>query len=178
MLAQSPVPQSPLERLFAEEYARVVAIARRIVVDRATAEDIAQDVFARFAERNDVVSDVSGGWLHVAAVNAALNFVRSRVRRFRRELAFVDGTRPQSLAAQHEADPSLNVVRAESAQELRAAMKRLATREASLLALRYGGGLSYARLALTLNLPSAQIGTLLARAERALRLEMTRVTPR
>jgi RNA polymerase sigma factor (sigma-70 family) len=148
------------------------------VGDRATAEDIAQDVFTRFAERSEVVSDASGGWLHVSAVNAALNLVRSRTRRVKRELAFVDGTRPQSLAAQHEADPSLNVIGAESAQEVSAAMKRLGTREVSLLALRYGGGLSYAQLALTLNLPSAQIGMLLARAERALRLEMTRVPPR
>ncbi len=178
MLARTPVPQSPLDRLFADEFARVVAIAKRIVGDRATAEDVAQDVFARFAERSEVVSDASPGWLHVAAVNTALNLVRSRSRRVQRELAFIDGTRPQLLAAQHEADPSQNVVRAESVREVAAAMKRLGTREASLLALRYGGGLTYAQLARTLNLPSAQIGTLLARAERALRLEMTRVTPR
>ena len=49
--AFSPVAASPgtFDELYRAEFARVVAIARRILADRAEAEDVAQDVFAALA---------------------------------------------------------------------------------------------------------------------------------
>lgn len=178
MLARLPVLPTPFERLFAEEYPRVVAIARRILGERGEAEDVAQEVFALFVAQGDPVSAAAPGWLHLTTVRRAFNSVRSRKRRTQREDDFADRGRPLLLAAQSDADPSLAIVRGESAGEVTSAMRRLRDRDGSILALRYGGGLSYTELAQTLDVPVAHIGTLLARAERALRLEMTRATPR
>src|SRR5207249_7465926 len=49
--ALSPVNQraaDPFERLFVQEYAKVVAIAYRVLADRTAAEDVAQEVFLKF----------------------------------------------------------------------------------------------------------------------------------
>jgi len=178
MLARLPVLPTPFERLFAAEYPRVVAIARRILGERGEAEDVAQEVFARFVAQGVAISAAAPGWLQLTAVRRALNSVRSRKRRIEREHDFADRGRPLLLAAQRDADPSVAILRGESAAAVSAAVRRLRDRDTTILALRYGGGLSYTELAHTLNVPVAHIGTLLARAERALRLEMTRATPR
>jgi RNA polymerase sigma factor (sigma-70 family) len=56
---------------------------------------------------------------------------------------------------------------------LRTALQRLRTRDAEVLALRYGG-LSYAEIAETIGIDVRQVGTRLSRAERALKLEVER----
>ena len=44
---------TPFDELYRAEYPRLVAIARRIVADRADAEDVAQDVFVALAARRE-----------------------------------------------------------------------------------------------------------------------------
>jgi DNA-directed RNA polymerase specialized sigma24 family protein len=58
---------------------------------------------------------------------------------------------------------------------LRAALLRLKPNEAAILAMRYGG-LSYREIADAVRIDVAQIGTRLARAERALKQEIERET--
>jgi len=60
---------------------------------------------------------------------------------------------------------------------VRAALGRLPAKSAAVLALRYSG-LSYAETAAALGVNVGQVGTLLRRAEAALRKEMTHATPR
>ncbi|MGA7989018.1 MAG: sigma factor, partial [Candidatus Dormiibacterota bacterium] len=77
------------DRLFAEEYARVVAIARRVVGDPVAAEDVAQDVFLAVHRRfGDEPGAAAPGWLHAAAAHTALNTVRGDRRRTAREERF------------------------------------------------------------------------------------------
>src|SRR2546427_452678 len=88
----------PFERLFLEEYPKVVAIAYRVLADRSAAEDVGQ------------------------------------------------------------------------------ALRKLPQRTAALLMLRYSG-LSYAEVATALGMKVGNVGTLLRRAEEALRKEVNRATP-
>jgi RNA polymerase sigma-70 factor (ECF subfamily) len=73
-------------------------------------------------------------------------------------------------------DPQGIVEQQEQRQLVRQAMRRLPTRSASVLALRYSG-LSYAEVAGAMGVSVGQVGTLLRRAEARLRTEVTNATP-
>ena len=75
----------PFDRLFKDEYARVAAIANRVLADGQEAEDVAQEVFVDFHRLHRADAPYAAPWLHRAAANTALNVVRSRTRRARRE---------------------------------------------------------------------------------------------
>ena len=162
----------PFERLFVAEYGRVLAIAQRVVADRAEAEDVAQEVFLDFHHRHPPDAPYAPGWLHRAAAHTALNRIRSRRRRQQRELrsAALDPTPHGSQ------DPHDVVQLREDRRHLREALGRLPTKAASVLALRYSG-LSYVEVAQALGVGTGQIGTLLRRAEAALKKEMHDATP-
>jgi RNA polymerase sigma factor (sigma-70 family) len=155
------------ERLFRAEYARVVGIAHRVLVDQAEAEDVAQDVFISFYRGHPADAPYASAWLHAAAAHAALNAVRGRDRRSRREAA-------QAVpleATAGGADPAESVVVTETRDEVRAVLARLPERSAAMLALRYAG-LSYAEIAAALDVRASSVGTLLRRAEDAFRREL------
>jgi RNA polymerase sigma factor (sigma-70 family) len=63
----------------------------------------------------------------------------------------------------------------EESRQVRSALRRLPRKAASVLALRYSG-LSYVEVGAALGVGTGQIGTLLRRAEQALRKEMTHAT--
>src|SRR6202140_4028509 len=85
----------PFERLFLQEYPKVVAIAYRVLADRPAAEDVAQEVFLQFHRRVSPSDERAAGWLHAAAVHSALNVIRGGRRRAQRETAHaVDPAQP------------------------------------------------------------------------------------
>ncbi len=158
--------KDPFEALFRAEFPRVAAIANRVLADRYEAEDVAQEVFIDFHRRHPAQAPFAASWLHAAAVHTALNRLRGRKRRERRELATSAGQDSQAL------DPQRLVEQDESRRQVRAALKRLPSKPASVLALRYSG-LSYAEVAAALGVGIGQVGTLLRRAEAALRKEVS-----
>lgn len=155
------------EGLFRAEYARVVGIAHRVLADQAEAEDVAQDVFVSFYRAHPAEASYAPAWLHAAAAHAALNALRGRDRRSRREAAQAV---PRDARAADD-DPAEAVVASETRDEVRAVLARLPERSAAMLALRYAG-LSYAEIAAALDVRASSVGTLLRRAEDAFRREL------
>lgn len=155
------------EALFRREYPRVVAIAQRVVADADEAEDVAQDVFVSFYRRHPAEAHYAAPWLYAAAAHAALNVLRSRQRRGKRDA--VEALRRDAQSP----DPARAAETSETRSEVRAALARLPDRSAALLALRYSG-LSYEEIAAALGLRQSSIGTLLRRAEDAFRKEVTK----
>ena len=152
------------EAIFQAEYRRVVAVAQRVLDDQAEAEDVAQEVFLDLHRRHPEGIPHAAGWLHRAAVHAALNRLRSRRRRQRRErLAETPATE----------DPETLHLRAEDRRRVREALDRLPRKKAAVLALRYSG-LSYGEVGAALGVGAGQVGTLLRRAETALLKEVSR----
>jgi len=163
---RSAVLSPAFERLFRAEYARVVGIAHRVLADQDAAEDVAQDVFLSFYRAHPGDAEYAAAWLHAAAAHSALNALRARGRRDRREAA-------QAISSDTPAgdDPAELVTVAETQDEVRAVLARLPERSAALLALRYAG-LSYSEIAAALDVRASSIGTLLRRAEESFRREM------
>jgi RNA polymerase sigma-70 factor (ECF subfamily) len=173
MVAATPIEpaRTAFERLFAEEYRRVTSVAYRITRDAAEAEDVAQEVFVQFARAKPMVEDHARGWLYRTAVRSALNAVRSRERRMRREQRDFH----LSLVISRDDDPQQIVESRAQAALVRKALLRINRKDAELLALRYGG-LSYREIAHAAGIDAAQVGTRLSRAERALKREIERET--
>ena len=162
-------PTEPFDRLFMAEYGKVVGVAHRVLADRTEAEDVAQEVFLDFHRRHRPDAGYAPAWLHRAAVHTALNRIRSRRRRERRELAEAQDRDPSVV------DPQKLVEAEEDRRLVRTALTKLPPKAASVLALRYSG-LSYVEVGAALGVGAGQVGTLLRRAEQALRKEMSRAT--
>src|SRR5436309_6146883 len=160
----------PFERLFLQEYPKVVAIAYRVLADRTAAEDVAQEVFLKFHRSFSPDSERASGWLHSAAVHSALNVIRGERRRAQRESAHALEPVESSIGS-----PEKVIEEAESRREVRRALRQLPARTAALLMLRHSG-LSYAEVATALGIKVGNVGTLLRRAEDALRKEVNRAT--
>lgn len=171
MTIPSPAVAAPgeaaFERLFRTEYGRVVGIALRVTGDRARAEDVAQDAFLALHRRHCSDQPWAAAWVCAAAAHGALNAVRGDRRRGRREhLAATDAA---------SSDPAVAVERADDARLVRAALRALSPRMATVLVLRHSG-LSYAEVAAAMKVKQADVGTMLRRAESALRKEVDRAT--
>jgi RNA polymerase sigma factor (sigma-70 family) len=159
------VVRSDLEDVFRREYARVVAVAARVLGSRDLAEDVAQEVFLSFG-RSSVPAGEAPGWLTVAATHTALNQLRSGRRRSAREEAAGDG--PTVVP-----DVADLVVTREERRSVRAALARLPHKQAAALVLRHSG-LSYAEVAAALDMSPGSVGTTVRRAESVLHEELNR----
>jgi len=165
------VRSDAFEELFTNEYGRVVAVANRVLGDRGEAEDVAQEVFLDFHRRHRPDAGFAGAWLHQAAVHTSLNRLRSRRRREKRELTQALAERPAPPD-----DPARLAEVAEQRETVRHALTRLRPKAAAVLILRYSG-LSYAEVGAALQVGTGQVGTLLRRAEQALKKELEVGTP-
>lgn len=162
-----PPPSSfpVFEAFFRAQYPAVVRIAYRVTGDAQAAQDVAQDVFITAFRRfpDPGRGSHAEAWVRIAAAHAALNAIRGERRRDRRQqLCAVDAT-PMG--------PEELVLDSESRAEVRQALRRLNRRAATVLVLRHSG-LSYAQVAEAMNVNVGQVGTMLRRAESALRKEL------
>jgi RNA polymerase sigma factor (sigma-70 family) len=159
--------EESFEALFTAEYGRVAGIANRVLGDPHEAEDVAQEVFIDFHRLHSASAQYAPAWLHRAAAHTALNRLRGARRRQRRELAQAADEGMRIL------DPQKQVEVNEDRREVRRALGRMAPKPAAVLVLR-ASGLSYAEVAQALGVGIGQVGTLLRRAEAALRKEVSR----
>jgi RNA polymerase sigma-70 factor (ECF subfamily) len=160
----SPTPLG-FERFFRSNYPVVVRIAHSVVDDSDLAQDVAQDAFIAAQRRfpQPEGSDHAAAWVRTAAAHLALNAVRGRRRRENhQQRGTVDVSPP---------GPEELVLDRESGRAVSTALSRLPRHAATVLLLRHSG-LSYAEVAQAMEVKVAQVGTMLRRAEAALREEV------
>ncbi|HEX5761345.1 MAG TPA: sigma-70 family RNA polymerase sigma factor [Thermoanaerobaculia bacterium] len=162
-------PPLPLAALFEEHHAAVFRAAYRITGDAADAEDVLQTVFVRLLRREDDLdlSDSAASYLHRAAVNAALDLLRSRRRSRAVALADVEGGLEET-----EPGPERSRGARELAGRLRAALTRLSPKSAEIFALRYFEERSNLEIARLLGVSQTSIAVILHRARHRLRKEL------
>ena len=78
--ATMPPPAPELGQIYRDHHKRVLSAAYRVTGNAQDAEDVLQTVFMRLVRREggSPLSDSPGSYLHRAAINAALDVVRSR----------------------------------------------------------------------------------------------------
>ena len=157
------------EEFFRTHYATVAQLAASIVQDRHLSEDVAQDVMISAQQHwAELADDVHArAWVRTAAVHLALNAVRGTRRREHRN------RRSESDATLSVPTPEDVTIDRESSDEIRTALTKLSRRSATVLVLRHSG-LSYAEIADAVGAPVGHVGTILRRAEAALRKEVER----
>lgn len=155
------------ESFFRSHYRAVARLAQSVVGDSQGAQDVAQEVFLAAYRRFGGDYEQAAGWVRVAAVHTALNVVRTERRRDRRQLLVqVVPSLP---------GPEETAIERERRAEVRRVLRRLPHRSAAILVMRHGG-MSYLEIAEALGVKVGNVGTLLRRAESALRMEMERET--
>jgi RNA polymerase sigma-70 factor (ECF subfamily) len=164
-----PTASRQFERFFQDHYPAVVRIAFGVTRDAQLAQDVAQDVFISALRRfpDPARTDHARAWVRVAAVHVALNMIRGERRRERHEQ--LAGAEPTA------AGPEEMLLDREEQVRVRLALRRLPRRAATVLVLRHSG-LSYAEVAAAMNAKVSHVGTMLRRAESALRKELENAT--
>src|SRR5450631_320656 len=112
---QADLPDQELLRRYAstrsqEAFARIVErhapmvlqTALRVMGNRQEAEDVSQAVFLILSQRAGSVIHTLSGWLHKVTRDAALQALRSRARRARREEAAVRSRSTPDAATEME----------------------------------------------------------------------------
>ena len=161
MLADRDADQAAFEAAFEAHWPWVCATLYRLVGDWDEAEDLALEVFYRLHERPPQDRDRLSSWLHRVATNVGLNALRARQRRRRYE----DMAGMLRLQRADPLDPPALVERDETLERVRQVLAQMKPRAAQVLFLRHSG-LSYAEIAMALNVAPGSVGTMLSRAEK------------
>lgn len=149
--------------------APLVALAWRILGDRAEAEDVAQEVFVRLLAK--VPTWEPGGaalrtWLSRVAVNLCIDR-----RRARRTTPLDDLPEPRDPAA----DEAEVARRFDMARKVRAALHKLPERQAVAMTLVHYQGFSNREAANVLEVSVDALESLLARGRRAMKKDLSKV---
>jgi RNA polymerase sigma-70 factor (ECF subfamily) len=159
--------EEAFEEAFRRHYPTVYAVLLRLTGSPEESEDLAQEVFMRLYERPLAGgADVNlGGWLYRVASNTGFNALRSRRRRWDRLLRWA---RLERTLGTESPNPAVEAERKATAGMIRETLAALPERDRTALILRHSG-VSYAEIAAALDVKPGSVGTILARAERALR---------
>lgn len=157
-----------IERIFREHAPRVLQAAYRVTGNADDAEDVLQTVFMRLVRREggSPLSDSPGNYLHRAAINAALDVVRSRRAQRAAPLEPVESVLADRSA---DADPERLGASAEIKRRVREALSGLSPRAAEVFALRYFEGYDNHEIARMVGSSRSTVGVILHRARTTLR---------
>jgi RNA polymerase sigma-70 factor (sigma-E family) len=146
--------------LFLAHHARLVALARLLVDDLPTAEDVVQDAFADLYRRWRWIRDreAAPAYLRTAVTNGA----RSRLRRRQVARAKDESSPVSAPSAEHLA------IDREDLREVVAGVHALPHRQREVVVLRYYLDLTEAEIASTLQISKGTVKSHMARAVAAL----------
>jgi RNA polymerase sigma-70 factor (ECF subfamily) len=170
-LIPAPAMPPPVEwdQVYRANFARVFRAAYRVTGSATDAEDVLQTVFLRAMRREgETPVDNVESYLHRAAVNAALDLVRSR--KLWHNVAIDDAPPLPAL------DPSSDPDRSHSSREARALLRkglaRLPERAAEIFALRYFEEFDNIQIARMLGVSQTQVAVSLHRTRSRLQKEI------
>ena len=154
--------------LYARTCDRIYRLLLRMTRNPDDAMDLAQSTYVRVFQGIEQFSGASSltTWVYRIAVNEALQWLRGRKRRIRRDADRQGG--PVTGAGTDAADTRMDV---------EGALSQLPDEQRALLALRYLDELSYAEIADILGKPPGTVGSELNRARQSLRALLAPRTP-
>jgi RNA polymerase sigma-70 factor (ECF subfamily) len=154
--------RAELDALYVAVKGDLMRTARRILADRAAAEDVVQETWVRalrsYRERADGVP--SRAWLHRVTVNLCYDRLRSPA--VRRETGGLE-------EAVSHAGPEAELLRTEAAEAVREALAALPPVLRETVLLREAAGLKYREIAQVMGCPAGTVMSRLHLARRRLR---------
>ncbi len=153
--------EEAFEEFTKETYGKIVATVRLVVRDTATAQDVAQEAFARaYLNWPKLWPDGNpGGWTYRVATNLAINWRRRATREIR------------AVARLSKRDDMV-VENPDAYPELHAAVGKLPVRQRTAVALHYVLGLSMEEAAEAMKCRPGTVKSLLFAARERLRKEL------
>ncbi len=165
-----------LERLLTRHEKQIFATCMRIVGDRETARDMAQDTMVRVIGAIDTFDERAKftTWMTRIAMNVCISHLRKQKHRKGPSLEATtgDGQMPRSLLESGEPEPGQSVELQEDLRRLAEAMRSLEPEQRAILTLRDVRGLDYRDIAQTMDLAIGTVKSRLFRARSALREAM------
>jgi RNA polymerase sigma-70 factor (ECF subfamily) len=155
-------------KLVLEHQSMVFSIALRVLGDRASAEEVAQDVFLELYGSLAGLSSPEHVlfWLRKVAAHRAIDAVRKQARR--PEESFDSNDLAELAIEDDPGDPLLS-------RQLRQLVASLPTMQRTVIVLRYQEDLTPEEIAATLSMPVATVKSHLQRTLRLLREKAARV---
>jgi RNA polymerase sigma-70 factor (ECF subfamily) len=147
------------------------SIVYAIVRDTGVAEDLVQETFLRIWNRVggfDPDRGALGPWLLAVARNRAIDYVRSARARMDRNLFELD----EHGSAAHFVDMEREVLNADAARRIKAAMAKLTENQQKVIELAYYEGLSQSEMAERLGQPLGTVKTWVRTALKHLKDEL------
>lgn len=161
-----------LRRLYDQESARLLGVARRIVVDAALAEDIVHDAFLKVwtgAASYDPLRGAARGWIYTITRHLALNAVRDG----RREVAVDDAT-ATALDAQASmerwAEVADSFAFASTPGQIGLCLEQLEPMRRNCLLHAYVDGLSHSEIAARVDAPMGTVKSWIKRSLASLKV--------
>jgi RNA polymerase sigma-70 factor (ECF subfamily) len=172
-MTQKPAPDpapADLEQVFQEQHKRVLRAAYRITGSVDDSQDVLQTVFLRLIKREGGagLSDNPGSYLHRAAINAALDLVRSKQSSRSTALEPLEPI----LAGDATDAPDRVQGSGEIREVIRAALAKMSPRAAEVFAMRYFEGYGNNEIAKLLGTSRSTINVILHRTRTKLRDEI------
>ncbi len=159
-----------LENLFRAHHKQIFRTAYRITGSVVDAEDVLQTIFLRLVRRDGEcdLAPSPGSYFHRAAVNAALDLMRSRTRTKSVPLADVE----RELIENPDRSPEAQHIDRELRRLVQEAVAHLGAKTAEVFALRYFEGFDNREIAQLLGTSQMVIAVMLHRARGRLRKEI------
>lgn len=166
----TPAPGPGLEQVFREHHGRILRAAYRVTGNSQDAEDVLQTVFLRLVRREggSPLSDSPGSYLHRAAVNAALDVVRSRKSAHATALDDVEA----QLESAAQESPERRQGGAEIREQIRLALAKMSAKSAEIFVLRYFEGYGNHEIAKMIGTSRSTVNVILHRTREKLRHEI------
>lgn len=164
--------ESALEEIYRRHGGAVFGLARRVLRDQRLAEDVAQEVFVRLWNAPEAFDPDRGtlrAFLLAQAHRRAVDVVRAEEARRRREQR-QEGEGSRSALMTDTLDRELWDLTV--AEEVRAALEELPSRERDAIELAYFGGLTYREVAAELDEPEGTVKSRIRAGLRRLRTQL------
>ena len=168
--ARPPDPAEALEMIYRDHHRQVFQAAYRVTGNAMDAEDVLQTVFVRLLRREGgpTLSGNPTGYLHRAAVNAALDVLRSRRSSKTTALEEVEPVLADAAHKGPERKDSDRRIR----ERVRQALTKLNPRTAEVFTLRYFEGYGNHEIADMLGTSRSTVAVMLHRARNRLKEEI------
>ncbi len=168
---QNADPTRDLESLFRAHHEQIFRTAYRVTGSATDAEDVLQTIFLRLARRDEQsnLAPNPGSYFHRAAVNAALDLVRSRSRT---NLVSLDTEANAGALESTRTGPEAERAGGEVRRVVQQSVARLGGRSAEMFALRYFEGYDNREIAKMLDTSQMVVAVMLHRARTRVRKEV------